>query len=78
MIPVITRDICSSDRSQTPIDDADLITLVQGLSPGDSRREAACENSLPDTGQLCIVARSVMPLMMIWRKIWFKPVMSDC
>jgi hypothetical protein len=43
MMPVTTRDNRDSGRSATPVDDVDLITIVQALPPGDTRREAAYE-----------------------------------
>jgi RNA polymerase sigma-B factor len=43
MMPVTTKDNCNSERAAVPVDDVELITIVQALPPGDTRREAAYE-----------------------------------
>jgi RNA polymerase sigma-B factor len=43
MMPVTARDNRDPERAAPPVDDVDLITIVQTLPPGDTRREAAYE-----------------------------------
>jgi RNA polymerase sigma-B factor len=43
MMPVSTRENRDSQQAAAPVEDIDLITIVQALPPGDTRREAAYE-----------------------------------
>jgi RNA polymerase sigma-B factor len=42
-MPVPTRENHDTERAAPPVDDVELITIVQELPPGDTRREAAFE-----------------------------------